>query len=97
MFGNSTVTAERCLTGFVLIKPVPRLRLGETSAIQRGQKVSSCPSAILFIRSPSEEVWESAQFPSLSLSISLSLLPYPYFMKSSEGMKLSETNPLLDI
>lgn len=23
--------------------------------------------------------------------------PYPYFMKSSGGMKLSETNPLLDI
>lgn len=58
--GNSAVTAEGCHTGGCLIKLVPRLRLWETSAVQRGQKLYSSPSAKLFITSPSMEVWENA-------------------------------------
>lgn len=95
------------LGGCCLIKLVQRLRMWETSAVQRGQKLSSYPSAKLFITSPSKEVWEKCLLSyiilslssslSLSLSLSVSFLPYPYFMKSSGGMKLSETNPLLDI
>lgn len=84
-FGNSAVTAAGQLAGgCCLIKLVQRLRMWETSAVQRGQKLSSYPSAKLFITSPSEEVWEKCLLSyiilSLSSSLSLSLSPSPSFL-----------------
>lgn len=95
------------LLGGCLIKLVPRLRLWETSAVQRGQKLSRYPSAKLWsllhlgrfgkMPSPLYNSLFLSLCPFLHPPLSLSLLPYPYFMESSGGMKLSETNPLLDI